>query len=105
LAYQVASGELAEALQEEVPQTIVLWQVTLAERPTERPYLAVDQQLVEQLIATYQAPDIFNELLSDLEQHPQVHYLMDQAFKSTTLAMLNERMTKNYRFRRDADVD
>lgn len=105
LAYQVASGELAEALQEEVPQTIFLWQVTLAERPTERPYLAVDQQLVEQLIATYQAPDIFNELLSDLEQHPQVHYLMDQAFKSTTLAMLNERMIKNYRFRRDADVD
>lgn len=105
LAYQVASGELLEALQEEVSQDICLWQVTLADLPTERPYLAVDKKLVDQLIQTYQTPEIFNELLNDLEQNPQLHNLMDQEFRTDTVALLKEKMAQDYRFRRDADVD
>ncbi|MGM0167801.1 DNA repair protein SbcD/Mre11 [Enterococcus sp. AZ135] len=105
LAYQVASGELLEALQEEVPQDICLWQLTLAELPTERPYLAVDKNLVDQLIQTYQPPEIFSELLSELEQNPQLHKLMDQEFRVDTISLLEKKMAKSYRFRRNADVD
>ncbi|EOH77600.1 metallophosphoesterase family protein [Enterococcus malodoratus] len=105
LAYQVASGELLEALQEEVSQDIFLWQLTLAEQPTERPYLAVNKDLVDQLVTTYQTPEIFSELLAELEQNPQLHSLMDREFRVDTVASLKEKMIQSYRFRRDADVD
>lgn len=105
LAYQVASGGLLTALQEEVPENIFLWKVSLAELPQKRPYLAVNKELVDQLIATYQAPAIFNDLLSELEQNPQLHQLLDKEFRSDTVALLKEKMARSYRFRRDADVD
>ncbi|MFQ7234478.1 MAG: metallophosphoesterase family protein [Enterococcus hulanensis] len=105
LAYQINSGELLEALQEEVSQDICLWQLTLADLPMERPYLAVDKELVDQLIMTYQTPEVFDELLSDLDQNPQLHHLMDQEFRADTVTLLKEKMLQSYRFRRDADVD
>ena len=105
LAYQISSGELLEALQEEVSDDICLWQVTLADSPTEQPYLAVDKNLIEQLIATYQTPEIFNELLSELEQNPQLHPLMNQEFRLDTVERLKEKMMQSYRFRGNADVD
>lgn len=105
LAYQIASGELLEALQEEVDSGIFLWQLTLANAPVTRPYLAVEKNLIDQLIATYQEPAVFSDLLSELEQNPQLHRLMDQAFKATTIEGLKEKMAQSYRFRREADVD
>jgi hypothetical protein len=105
LAYQVASGELLEALQSEVSQDICLWQLTIADSPIERPYLAVDEKLVDQLIMTYQTPEIYTELLSELEQNPQLHTLMNQEFRMDTIARLKEKMMENYRFRGNADVD
>lgn len=105
LAYQVASGELLEALQEEVSQEICLWQLSLADSPTERPYLTVDEKLVEQLVATYQTPEIFSELLNELEQNPQLYSLMDQEFRADTVTLLKEKMAQSYRFRGNADVD
>ncbi|MGG5371209.1 metallophosphoesterase family protein [Enterococcus sp. AZ196] len=105
LAYKLASGELLEALQEEVAQEICLWQLTLTEQPTERPYLAVDKELVDQLIMTYQAPPIFNELLSELDQNPQLHHLMDHEFRADAVALLEKKMRQSYQFRRAADVD
>ena len=105
LAYQVASGELLEALQSEVSQDICLWQLTIADSPIERPYLAVDEKLVDQLIMTYQTPEIYTELLSELEQNPQLHTLMNQEFRMDTIARLKEKMMESYRFRGNADVD
>lgn len=105
LAYQVASGELLEALQEEVSSNICLWQLSLAERPTERPYLAVDKELIDSLIVMYQEPDVFTDLLSDLEQNSQLHHLMTADFRKESVTLLKEKMEQNYRFRRDADVD
>lgn len=105
LAYQVASGELLEALQEEATPDICLWQLSLVELPTERPYLAVDKALVDSLMTTYQEPSIFTDLLSDLEQNPQLHQLMDSDFRKETVTLLKEKMQQSYRFRRDADVD
>lgn len=105
LAYQVASGELLEALQEESSQEICLWQLSLADSPTERPYLTVDEKLVDQLMATYQTPEIFSELLNELEQNPQLHSLMNQEFRVDTVTLLKEKMAQSYRFRGNADVD
>ncbi|MFC4770735.1 metallophosphoesterase family protein [Enterococcus hermanniensis] len=105
LSYQIASGELLEAVQEEVADTIFLWQLTVAEQPKERPYLAVDEALVEQLITTYQEPEIFNELLSELNQNPQLHQVMNQSFRETIVATVKDKMEQRYQFRRDADVD
>lgn len=105
LTYQIASGELLEALQEETAPEIGLWQLSLAELPKEKPYLAVDNQLIDHLILTYETPEIFNELLNDLDQNPQLHPLMDQAFRTQTMERLKEKMEQSYQFRREADVD
>ena len=105
LAYQINSGELLEALQAEVSTEILLWKLTLAEVPAERPYLSVEKKLVEQLIATYQEPEIFSDLLSELEQNPQLHPMLDQEFRSDVLLQLKEKITDNYRFRGAVDVD
>lgn len=105
LAYQINSGELFEALQAEVSTEILLWKLTLAEVPAERPYLSVEKKLVEQLIATYQEPEIFSDLLSELEQNPQLHPMLDQEFRSDVLLQLKEKITDNYRFRGAVDVD
>ena len=71
----------------------------------DRPYLAVDEKLVDQLIMTYQTPEIYTELLSELEQNPQLHTLMNQEFRMDTIARLKEKMMESYRFRGNADVD
>jgi hypothetical protein len=54
---------------------------------------------------TYQTPEIYTELLSELEQNPQLHTLMNQEFRMDTIARLKEKMMENYRFRGNADVD
>lgn len=105
LSYQVASGELLEALQEEAPANICIWKLSLAESSMERPYLAVDQHLVEQLVSTYQDLEIFQELFSELDQNPQLHRLLVQDFSTEIVRKVKEKMTQSYRFRRDADVD
>lgn len=105
LAYQLFSGELLEALQEEVPKEICLWQLLLADSPQEKPYLAVDEKLVDQLIMTYQTSEVFEDLLSELAQNPQLHSLMNQEFRVDTVASLKEKMRQSYRFRGNADVD
>lgn len=105
LSYQVASGELLEALQEEAPANICIWKLSLAESSMERPYLAVDQHLVDQLVSTYQDLEIFQELFSELDQNPQLHRLLVQDFSTEIVRKVKEKMTQSYRFRRDADVD
>lgn len=105
LSYQIASGELLEAVQDEVADNIFLWQLAVADLPQERPYLAVDEALVEQLITTYREPEIFNELLSELNLNPQLHQMMNQSFRETIVATVKEKMEQRYQFRRDADVD
>ncbi|WP_407856026.1 metallophosphoesterase [Enterococcus hailinensis] len=105
LSYQIASGELLEAVQDEVADNIFLWQLAVADLPQERPYLAVDEALVEQLLTTYREPEIFNELLSELNLNPQLHQMMNQSFRETIVATVKEKMEQRYQFRRDADVD
>lgn len=105
LVYQIASGELLEALQAEIPATIFLWKLSLAQSPVSRPYLAVNKELVDQLVTTYQTPAVFSDLLSELNQNPQLHYLLDQEFRTDIVSLVKEKMAQSYRFRRDADVD
>ncbi|MBO1306641.1 DNA repair exonuclease [Enterococcus sp. 669A] len=99
LAYQAASDELRSALQEELPEHIFLWQLTVADAPEERPYLAVEEALVDQLIATYQEPTVFQELLQELDQNPAIHPLLNQQFKTEVITELSQIMKDTYRFR------
>lgn len=99
LAYQAASDELRSALQEELPEHIFLWQLTVADAPEERPYLAVEEALVDQLIATYQEPTVFQELLQEVDQNPAIHPLLNQQFKTEVITELSQIMKDTYRFR------
>ncbi len=99
LAYQAASDELRSALQEELPEHIFLWRLTVADAPEERPYLAVEEALVDQLIATYQEPTVFQELLQELDQNPVIHPMLNQQFKTEVITELDQTMKDTYRFR------
>lgn len=99
LAYQAASDELRSALQEELPEHIFLWQLTVADAPEERPYLAVEESLVDQLITTYQEPTVFQELLQELDQNPAIHPMLNQQFKTEVITELSQTMKDTYRFR------
>ncbi|MEO1768511.1 DNA repair exonuclease [Candidatus Enterococcus ferrettii] len=105
LRYQVASSELRMILQEELPEQIFLWQLTMTDTSEERPYLAVDEVLVDQLLTTYEEPQVFQALLQELDQNPAIHPLLTNQFKQEVIEELAQTLKESYRFRKPVSSD
>lgn len=105
LKYQVTSGELRMVLQEELPEQIFLWQLTLTDTLEEQPYLAVDEALAKQLLTTYEEPQVFQELLQELDQNPIIHPLLTKQFKQEVIEELGQTLKESYRFRKSVSSD
>ncbi|GCF93211.1 metallophosphoesterase [Enterococcus florum] len=105
LKYQIASDELRQVLQEELPDHIFLWRLAAADPAEERPYLAVEEALIDQLLTTYEEPAIFQAMVQELNQNPLIHPLLTEQFKQEVVEELKQTIKETYRFRLEDTSD
>lgn len=105
LAEKIATGELKNALQERLPPQLFLTDLVLAQKKADPPYLAVEETLATQLLATYEAPEIFNELLSEVYHNPDLRPFLTEDFKQEVLHEVQQALKNNYRFKEGQHAD
>lgn len=97
--FQLHSGELLELLQTVTPTNAYLWQLaTSVEAPQEKIYLTADQDLLDNLLKVYEAPEIFSESLKELFDQPELHALLAEAFQKEILAATKTQVLADFSF-------
>lgn len=103
IQYQLASGELLDTLNTALPAEIFVTEIVFTSTTTERHYLAVDENLVDQLLTTYQSEEVFSAQLAEI--NPKLQSLLTSDFQTEVLQTVQEKIKQDYRFRREKDVD
>lgn len=101
LVEKVASGELQSALQTQLSSQLFLTELQVAQAKLDPPYLPVGADLVAQLLTTYEDEKIFQELLRDVYQQPELRSLLTESFKKEVLQTVQGDMKLNYRFKEE----
>lgn len=97
--FQLHSGELLELLQSVTPNNAYLWHLgTAVEVPQEKIYLTADQELLDNLLKVYEAPEVFSDSLKELFDQPELHTLLAEAFQKEILAATKTQVLADFSF-------
>lgn len=105
LSYQIASGELVESLAELLPPELFVWQIQEKNIALNPPYLAVEEDLVKQLLENYRAEEIFSALIPEVSQNPQLHPFLTEDLRGAVVAQVAAEILGKYRFRGEENAD